>query len=326
MAIIAAQALAEQLGGTLRHCPPDRPIARVQPLDEAGPDAVSFLANPKYGLKAKASQAGVILVSPKVDLGELPVIVVPNPYWGFAQALSILHPEPEPEWSSEPIHPTATLGPGCRIAPGSTVGARSVLGARCVIHPGVHIAEDCVVGDDCTFHPGVVLYRRTRVGHRVLIHANSVLGSDGFGFVEVDGQNRKVPQVGWVEVEDDVELGACTTVDRGAMGPTRLGRGTKVDNLVQVAHNVRTGANCTLCGQTALAGSTTLGDNVIFAGRAGSTGHLHVGTRAIVSSCCVVAKDVPEGAMFSGFPGRPHKEWLVAQAALMKVPDLLKKR
>ena len=322
---LKAQELAERLGGALQDCPPDRVLTEVLPLDEAGPSSLSFLANPKYHLKAKESQAGLILAVPQTDLGGHPLLIMANPYWGFAQAIGWLHPEPAPEWSNGPIHPSAIIAPDARIAPGVTLGARTVIGSRCVLHPGVHVGDDCSIGEDCEVFSGVVLYRKTQVGKRVRIHANTVLGSDGYGYVLVDGRQEKIPQVGWVEVDDDVEIGACTTVDRGALGPTRIGAGTKVDNLVQLAHNVRTGRHCLIVAQTGISGSTTMGDYVTLAGRSGSTGHLHIGSRAIVSGAAVVAKDVPEGTMVSGFPARPHREWMESQAALNRLPKLMRK-
>jgi UDP-3-O-[3-hydroxymyristoyl] glucosamine N-acyltransferase len=322
---LKAQELAERLGGALQDCPPERMLTEVLPLDEAGPTSVSFLANPKYLLKAKESKAGLILAHPQIDLKGHPLLVMANPYWGFAQVTGLLHPEPAPEWGDGPIHPSAQVAPDARIAPGVTLGARAVIGPRCILHPGVHIGADCLIGADCELFSGVVLYRRTRIGARVRIHANTVLGSDGYGYVLVDGRHEKIPQVGWVEVGDDVEIGACTTVDRGALGPTRIGAGTKVDNLVQLAHNVRTGSHCLIVAQTGISGSTTMGDYVTFAGRSGTTGHLHIGSRAIVSGTAVAAKDVPEGTMVSGFPARPHKEWMESQAALNRLPKLMRK-
>jgi len=171
----------------------------------------------------------------------------------------------------------------------------------------------------------VVLYRKTRVGNRVRIHANTVLGSDGYGYVLVDGRQEKIPQVGWVEVDNDVEIGACTTVDRGALGPTRIGAGTKVDNLVQIAHNVRVGEHCLIVSQTGISGSASLGDHVTLAGKVGIVGHIHIGNHSIVGGNSVVAKNVPEGSFVTGFLARPHRDWMESQAALNRLPKLLRK-
>ena len=316
--------LAQRLGGSLRNCPGDRAVTEVKTLEEAHGSSLGFLANPKYRAQALECLAGVILVDAKGDLGDRPQLVMANPYWGFAQAIGWLHPEPEPEWSPEPVHSTAVLGPDCRVAPGATVGARTVLGAGVRIHPGVHIAEDCVLGDGCELFPGVVLYRRTLLGQRVRIHGNSVLGSDVFGYVPVDGRHLKIPQSGWVEVGDDVEIGACTTVDRGVLGPTRIQAGTKVDNLCQIAHNVQIGEHCLIVSQTGISGSTSLGDHVTLAGKVGTAGHIHIGSRTTVSGNSMVAKDVPEGSFISGYLARPHRQWMECQAALNRLPGVLK--
>jgi UDP-3-O-[3-hydroxymyristoyl] glucosamine N-acyltransferase len=324
MPIITAQELAERLGGVLDHCPPDRPISEVKPLEEAGAGSVSFLANPKYAAKAKESAAGLIFVEASVELGGHPVLRVAHPYWAFAQAIGWLHPEPAPEWSDRPIHATAQLGEGCRIAPGATVGARTVIGKNGVLHPGVHVGDDCVLGEGCELFPGVALYRRTRLGNHVVVHANSVVGSDGYGYVLVNGRHAKIPQVGWVEVGDEVEVGACVTIDRGVLGPTRIGAGTKIDNQVQVGHNVQVGNHCLLVSQTGISGSTKLGDYVTLAGKVGVVGHIEIGSRSIVGGNSVVAKSLPEGSFVTGFPARPHREWTEAQAALNRLPRLMK--
>nr|WP_320133525.1 UDP-3-O-(3-hydroxymyristoyl)glucosamine N-acyltransferase [uncultured Holophaga sp.] len=322
---ITAAELGERLGGVLRNCPPGTVLTGVKPLDEADGASVSFLANPKYAQKAQSSEAGLIIVDPGTDLGERPQLAMENPYWGFAQAVGILHPEPEPEWSDTPVHSTAVLGEGCRIGVGSTVGARSVLGRNCRLHPGVHIAEDCTLGDDCELFPGVTLYRRTLLGHRVRIHANSVLGSDGYGYVLVKGRHEKVPQAGHVEVGDNVEIGACVTVDRGALGPTRIQSGTKVDNLCQIAHNVQIGKHCLIVSQAGISGSSSLGDYVTLAGKAGVIGHLKIGSRSVVAGNTMVGKDLPEGSFVSGYMARPHRQWLECQAALNRLPGILRR-
>jgi UDP-3-O-[3-hydroxymyristoyl] glucosamine N-acyltransferase len=321
---MTAQDLAQRLEGVLEHCPPDRPISEVRPLDEAGPASISFLANPKYAAKAHESAAGLILVDPTADMGDRPVLRVTNPYWSFARAIGWLHPEPMPEWSETPVHASVVLGEWCHLGPGVTVGARSVLGKGCVLHPGVHIGEDCIIGDGCELFSGVVLYRETKLGRNVRIHANSVLGSDGYGYVLVNGRHEKIPQVGWVEVGDEAEIGACVTVDRGVLGPTRIGAGTKVDNQVQVAHNVQVGTHCLLVAQSGISGSTKLGDYVTLAGKVGVVGHIEIGSRSIVGGNSVVAKSLPEGSFVTGFPARPHKEWTEVQAALNRLPKLMK--
>ena len=320
-----AQELASKLNGTLLHCPPGRLLREVRPLDEAGPGALSFLANPKYASKALKAQADLILVGANTDLGDRPVLVVENPYWAFAQCIAWLHPEPEPEWEPTPIHSTVQLGANTRLAPNVTIGARTVVGDGCVLHPGVHIGADCVLGNGCELFPGVVLYGRTRLGQNVRIHANSVLGSDGYGYVLVDGRHQKILQVGWVEVGDDVEIGACVTVDRGALGPTRIGAGTKVDNQCQIAHNVQVGEHCLIVSMTGISGSSKIGDYVTLAGKVGVVGHIEIGARSVVGGGSVVAKSLPEGSFVTGYPARPHKEWMESQAAVNRLPKILKK-
>lgn len=322
---ITAQELAQRLKGTLLHCPPERPLNEVRPLDEAGAGALSFLANQKYAAKALAAEAGLILVDPKTDLGDRPVLVVENPYWAFAQCIGWLHPEPLPVWEQTPIQPSAAIHARTRIAPGVTIGAGTRIGEGCVLHPGVHIGADCVLGTGCELFSGVVLYRHTKLGRNVRIHANSVLGSDGYGYVLVDGRHEKIPQVGWVEVGDEVEIGACVTVDRGVLGPTRIGAGTKVDNQCQVAHNVQIGEHCLIVSMTGISGSSKIGDYVTLAGKVGVVGHVEIGARSIVGGNSVVAKSLPEGSFVTGYPARPHREWMEAQAALNRLPRTLKK-
>ncbi len=322
---ITAKELARRLNGTLNHCPPERLLHEVRPLDEAGPGALSFLANPKYAAKATTAEAGLILVDPKTDLGDRAVLVVENPYWAFAQCIEWLHPEPLPQWEQTPIHPSAEIHARTRVAPGVTIGARTSIGEGCVLHPGVHIGDDCIIGDGCELFPGVVLYRLTKLGRNVRIHANSVLGSDGYGYVLVDGRHQKVPQVGWVEVGDEAELGACVTVDRGVLGPTRIGAGTKVDNQCQIAHNVQIGEHCLIVSQSGISGSSKIGDYVTLAGKVGVVGHIEIGARSIVGGGSVVAKSLPVGSFVTGYPARPHKDWIEAQAALNRLPKTLKK-
>ena len=180
------------------------------------------------------------------------------------------------------------------------------------------------LGEGCVLFPGVVLYRGTRLGARVRVHANSVLGSDGYGYATVAGRHEKIPQVGWVEVGDDVEIGACTTVDRGALGPTRIAAGTKIDNQCQIAHNVQVGEHCLIVSQTGISGSTTLGHHVTLAGKVGTAGHIHIGSNSVASGNTMIGKDVPDGSFISGYLARPHRQWMECQASLNRLPAVLK--
>ena len=322
---LTALELAERLGGVLRNCPPERPLKGILPLDQADGSTLSFLANPKYYPLALTSSAGLILVATGTELEGKPQLVLKNPYQGFAEALELFHPETPEAPCASFLHPTAVIGADARLGPGCTVGARSVLGQGVRLHAGVHIAEDCLVGDGCELFPSVVLYPRTRLGREVRVHANTTLGSDGFGYVSSREGHRKIRHVGWVEVGDEVEIGAGVTIDRGVMGATRIGRGTKIDNLCQIAHNVTIGEHCLIVSQVGISGSTALGDFVTLAGKVGTVGHLHIGSHSTVSGNSMVAKDLPEGSFVSGYLARPHREWLASQAALNRLPALLKR-
>jgi UDP-3-O-[3-hydroxymyristoyl] glucosamine N-acyltransferase len=323
--LITAQELADRLGGALLDCPPDRPLTAVMILEAAGPGAVSFLSNARYLAKARASQAGLILAGHKDALEGKPRLAMDDPYLGFAKVVELFYPEPEPEWDETPIHATARVAPDARVAPGASIGARTVIGPRCVLHPGVHIGADCVLGEACELLSGVVLYRRTRLGDRVRLHANTVIGSDGFGYATSGGRHHKITQAGWVEIGDDVEIGALTAVDRAALGPTIIRAGTKIDNLCQVAHAVQIGEHCLVAGQTGIAGSTTLGDHVTLAGKVGIVGHIHIGSHSIVTADSNVSRDLPERSLVSGHHARPHRESLESEAALRRLPGVLKK-
>jgi UDP-3-O-[3-hydroxymyristoyl] glucosamine N-acyltransferase len=305
-----------------------RRVSGVRPLDSATGDDLSFLHNPKYVEEARTSAAGAILVADPEVLPGRNLLVCPQPYLALARALEIFHPMVRAEPGVHPsavvaenvaIGEGASIGPLVSVAGGAEIGERSVIGAGCVLGRGA------VVGADCLLHPRVVVEDGCRVGDRCIIHSGTVIGSDGFGFATVDGVHHKVPQVGIVVVEDEVELGANVCVDRAALGETRIGRGTKVDNLVQIAHNVEVGAHCLLVAQSGISGSTHIGHHTVFAGQSGCSGHLKIGSGVVLAARAAVFKDVPDGVTVAGTPARPHREWLKANANVQRLDSLREK-
>lgn len=307
----------------------DRLIAGIRPLDLAGPEHLSFLHNPKYVAQAAESDAGAILVHSADQLPGRDLLVIDQPYLAVAKALGIFHPQPRPEPG---LHPSAVaaddleLGEGASVGPLTAVGAGVAIGDRTVIGAGCAVGNGVTIGEDCVLHPRVVIEDGCRLGDRCILQSGAVIGSDGYGFATVDGVHHKVPQVGIVVLEDDVEIQANTTIDRATMGETRIGRGTKVDNLVQLAHNVQVGEHCLLVAQVGISGSTKIGKHSIFAGQAGVAGHLELGERTMLGARAAAMKSFPDdGNVLAGFPARPQKEWMKTQAALQRIDGLRKK-
>lgn len=300
-------------------------VSRVRPLDEAGPGDLSFLHNPRYAEQARASRATAILVADADHLPGRPVLVCEHPYLALARALEALHPAPRAEPG---VHPSAWVSPEASVAESASVGAQAVVesgarvGARTVIGPGCVIGRGAEIGEDTRLHAQVVVREACRIGSRCILQPGVVVGADGFGFATVDGVHHKVPQVGIAVIEDDVELGANVCVDRATLGETRVGRGARVDNLVQIAHNVEVGPGSVLVSQVGIAGSTKLGAGVVMGGQAGAAGHLTIGDRAQITAKTAVFKDVAPGEMVSGNPARPHREFMRAQAGLGRLEDL----
>ena len=307
---------------------PDRRVQAVRTLDQAGPEDLSFLHNPKYVDAARASGAGALLVRSDEGFDGRDLVVCDEPYLGLARVLEALHPRPLP---SPGIHPSAVVDPAAEVDPTASVGANAVVGADSRIAGGAILGAGCVLGREVEIgagselRPGVVIEDRCVVGARCLLHAGTVVGSDGYGFATVAGVHHKVPQVGRVVIEDDVEIGANCTIDRGSLGETRVGRGTKVDNMVQIAHNVQIGEHCLLVAQVGIAGSTTIGDHVVFAGHSGAAGHLEIGARSMIAAQAAVMKDLPPDSFVAGSPARPQKEYLKAQAGLRRLDGLRKR-
>jgi UDP-3-O-[3-hydroxymyristoyl] glucosamine N-acyltransferase len=306
-------------------------VRGVKPLDEAGPGDLSFVAEARYFPYIHASQAGALLVARGSEAplkAGTPVVRVDDPRRALARVLAALYPETRP---APGVHPTAVLGEGARVAPTASVGAYAVIGdgstvgERARIGAHVVIGRDCAVGDDAVIHPQVTLYDGTSVGERSIIHSGARLGADGFGYVPEGGGLAKVPQVGRCVIEADVEVGANTTIDRGSIGDTVVGRGSKVDNLVQIGHNCRLGRSVIVVSQVGISGSTRVGDGAVLGGQAGIQGHIQIGAGARIGGQAGVIGDIPAGSTVSGYPARPHREAMRIQAALSKLPELVKR-
>ena len=312
----------------------------IAPLESAGPADVSFYANARYKARLQATRALAVIVS-EDDAALVPAaaarLVASQPYVAFAKASALFHPEQRP---AAGVHPSAQIAagaevdPSASIGPGATVGRGARIGRGSVLHAGAHVLDEARIGNDCTLYAGAVVREKCVLGDRVVLQPNAVVGSDGFGFVfDLEGDSergiegpfhRKIPQAGIVRIEDDVELGACTCVDRATLGETVIGRGAKIDNLVQLAHNVRVGPHSLLVAQCGVSGSTELGAGVILAGQVGVVGHLRLGDGARVGAQSGVSRDLAEGETLSGSPAIAHRDWLRMVAALPKVPELVK--
>jgi len=327
---LPAREVAALTGGRLVG-PGEGTLSGVAPLDRAGPDDLSFLANPRYLPYFRRSRAGAALCREEfADEAEGPRtrIVVRDPHAALLTVIPLLYPEPV--W--EPgVHRTAVVGRGARWEDPVEIGAHAVLGREVRLGRGVRIGAGCVVGDGVTIgdesrlFPGVVCYSGTEIGARVLVHAGARLGSDGFGYVGAGSgsPHRKIPHVGRCLIGDDVEIGANTAVDRGSVDDTVIGAGTKIDNLVHIAHNVRIGARCLIMALAGMAGSTRIEDDVIIAGQAGLSGHLTIGRGARVLVQSGVIGDIAAGATVSGYPARNHKDTLRGSAALARLTAII---
>ena len=323
MPVLTLGEIALRLGGRLVGV--DRPVRAVRPLEEAGPEDLSFLANPRYHSLLAGCRAAGVLVSEGVEAPHLSLVVVDRPYAGLAKVIPMLHPPVRPAAGIDPrsaIAPDCRLGTDVAIGPFVSVGPSARIGDRSVLMASVTVGEGATVGADCLLHPGVRLLDRCEVGDRVILHAGTVVGSDGFGFAEDGGEHLKIPQLGNVVIEDDVEIGANVTIDRATFGSTRIRRGTKIDNLVQIGHNCDVGENCILVAQVGLSGSVRLGRSVVFAGQSGSVGHVRIGDRSRIGAKSAVTGDLPAGSFVIGHPARDHREWKKGQAGVARLPEL----
>jgi UDP-3-O-[3-hydroxymyristoyl] glucosamine N-acyltransferase len=328
--VLTASAIAETVGGRLIG---DGSIAvsSVAPLDRATHRDLSFLGVAKYSPMFTASQAGVVLIAP--ELAETPGqvnarIIVEKPQEALLALLPRFH-----RVASAPVgvHPTAVIGSNVQLGDGVSIGPYAVLsdgvriGKQSVVGPHCVLGAGTTIGEATQLYPSVTVYSGSVIGNRVTIHAGARIGSDGFGYVQRDGKHLKIPHVGRCIIEDDVEIGANTTIDRGSIDDTVVGAGTKVDNLVQIAHNVRIGKVCLIMAQVGIAGSVRVEDGAMLLGQVGVSGHHTVGKGARLAAQAGVFGDIPAGETWSGYPARPHKEALRAQAALFKLPSLLRR-
>jgi len=301
-------------------------IARVATLEAAGAGDLSFLANPKYAAQLARTGASAVIVGDDVTSAPCAALRARDPYLAFAAAAALLAPDDRPAAGVSPlahVAPGASVGPGCHVGAFAWIGEGAVVGARTVVHPHAVVYPEVTIGDDCVIHAHASIRERCRLGHRVVVQNGAVIGSDGFGFApRPDGTYQKIPQAATVVIEDDVEIGANTTVDRPAVGETRIQAGAKIDNLVQVAHGVRVGRDVMLAAQVGIAGSTTIGDGSVLAGQVGVAGHLHVGKGTKATAQTGIPNSLPDGSFVSGYPAIDNREWLKSSAVFRRLPEL----
>jgi UDP-3-O-[3-hydroxymyristoyl] glucosamine N-acyltransferase len=326
--IHTAAAVAEQLQGEVLGDGQTQ-LKGFAPAERAQVGDLTFAENESFFARAEQSAASAIIVSGDRTSSTGKVLIrVGDARVAFAKALALFFPDPP---MAAGIHPTAVVArsaqvdPSAHIGPHCVIGERVQIGSGTVLHAGNCVGDDCKVGLACVLFPNAVLYPRTQLGQRVRVHAGSVIGSDGYGYVQDNGIHLKVPQVGNVIVGDDVEIGANVTIDRGALGPTIIGKGSKIDNLVQIGHNVRIGEHCLVIAQAGIAGSSKLGNYVILAGQAGIAGHMKIGNKVTIAGQSGVMNDIPDGQTVLGNPARPDRQAKRQVLALQRLPELLRR-
>jgi len=326
---IILKELAERLGGEVVGDNQIR-ITGAAPFEFAGPDEITYAFRPGYLKKIDQTEAAVVIV-PENSVSKTSaktVVKVPNPYAAFAKTLQYFCPPTHPDPG---IHPTAVVDPSVVFGDTPGIGAGAIMeknvvcGDRVHIHPGVYVGPNVQIGDDAVLYPNVTVLKNCRIGDRVMIHSGAVIGADGFGFAPDEERYEKIPHFGTVVIEEDVEIGANTAIDRATFGETRIGKGVKIDNLVHVAHNVVVGENTVLVAQVGIAGSCKVGKHVILAGQAAVSHHLEIGDGAVVGPQAGLAKSVAPGETVSGSPEMPHRLWLRVQRIIPRLPELMKR-
>lgn len=302
-------------------------IRHIRGLQEAGPGDLTFFTNPRYRPQLQKTKASAILVPSGTEIPGKTLLLAADPYAAFARLLRLFYPEKKekPHVSEDAwISPGSFVDGDATIYPGVYIGEKARIGKRAVLHPGVVIGDEAEIGDESVLYPNVTVYRRCRIGKRVILHAGVVVGSDGFGFANPGRENIKVPQAGIVQIDDDVEIGANTTIDRGTLDKTWIKRGVKIDNLVQIAHNVVIDENSVIVAQVGISGSSKLGKGVIIGGQVGIVGHIEIGDHVMVAAKSGIHKNVPALQTVSGYVQMPHQDWLRTLACFPRLPDMRK--
>jgi len=318
--------LAAKLGAELIG-PGDTEIRGVAGIREAREGDITYLSDKKHRNDLNACRASAVIITEDTQGVNIPALVVKNPRYAFALALGILYGKPYvPGGISDRavIGKDVVLGTEPTIHPCAVVADGATIGSRVTLYPGVYLGGGSIIGDDAVLYPNVSIREGVSLGCRVIIHSGTVIGSDGFGFVTDGGRHHKIPQVGGVIIEDDVEIGANCTIDRATLGSTVIKKGTKLDNLVHIAHNVTIGEHCLLAGQSGVAGSTTIGNYVVVGGKTAISDHLTIGDRVMIAGGSGVAQNIPSGQVVAGYPAIPIRDWLKAQAVIPRLPEIKK--
>ena len=322
---ISLAKLAELVGGSVSG-DPSISVSGVAPLELAGAEHVSFLANPKYLGKLAGCKAAAIIAHPSLEGSvETALLLADNPYLAFAKILTYFERTPsvgQGVMAGAHVHRDVMIGENVTISPGCVVCAGVKIGSGTCLQPNVVVGVDAIIGEDCLLHANVTIREKSIIGNRVIIQPGAVVGADGFGFAPDGDTYYKIPQVGHVVIEDDVEIGACSCIDRGTLGETRISRGTKIDNLVQVAHNVVVGEDTILVSQTGIAGSTVIGRHCTFGGQSAVTGHVKVGDNVTLAARGGISSNVEGNQSLAGVPAMPHREWLKATMTMTHLPEM----
>ncbi|MEA2030294.1 MAG: UDP-3-O-(3-hydroxymyristoyl)glucosamine N-acyltransferase [candidate division Zixibacteria bacterium] len=320
--------IAKKVGGTVEGNK-NIEISGVAPIESARTGQISFVANHRYNKYIETTSAAALVLDPETKCTHLPVLRHPLPYLTFAHIIDLFYPdEPLVEpgiHNSAVVAKNASIDSTARVGPLCHVCDDAVIGKGCQLSSSVFIGHGVTLGGNCRFYPGVKILDGSHIGNNVIIHSSTVVGSDGFGFVESEKGLKKIKQVGWVEIDDEVEIGSNVSIDRGALGPTRIGRGTKIDNLVQIAHNVEIGQHSIIVSQVGISGSTKIGNGVVLGGQVGSVGHIEIGDGAKIGAQSGISKSVQPGKTLFGTPARDIMTTKRIEASLVRLPELLKR-